>query len=196
MTLVDLYNRALDIIGTQSVQTIADTTNEARLCNRNYDNCRRAILRIHPWNFAITRVTLGASTGTPAFDFQYQYPLPTDLLRLTKTSMEIDDWRVEKGLLLTDSTVVQIAYVQDVIDVSLWDPLCFDAVAHYLAWVLSYKITQSQTLKDQVFKDFNSILSKARFIDSTEDPKQDLDIDVWMRSRVGPSQGFVRDPQT
>src|SRR6266550_3310766 len=160
MTVIDIYNRALDFLGTQSVKAVSDSTNEARLCNRNYDNCRRSVLRAHPWNFAITRVMLIRDPAIPAFDFQYSYTLPADFLRLTKVSADIDDWRLEKNLIISDNATLQVAYVADITDPELWDPMCADAVSLYLAWIICYKITQSSTLKEQIFTDFTKILSK------------------------------------
>jgi hypothetical protein len=51
-------------------------------------------------------------------------------------------------------------------------------------------------VKDAIFKDYTKILARAKFVDSTEDPTKVLDSDVWLRSRLGPNQGFVRDPMT
>lgn len=197
VTTADLFNRALDLLGAQSIQSITDSSNEAITCARNWDQSRRVVLRLHPWNFAITRASLTIGSTTPAFDWLYTFPLPALYLRLTLVDdCTVDDWRFEGGNILCNATTLKIAYVQDVSDPALWDPLAFEAIAHHLAWVTCFKITQSSTLKDQLMKDLTIALRQARFVDSTEDPKQDLDIDVWMRSRLGPASGFIRDPMT
>ena len=203
MTTIDIFNRALDLCGTTNAVAITDATKEARICLRNYELCRKFILRSHPWNFAIKRVLLVTPDATPPpFDFTNRYPLPSDYLRATNVWSDVqrpwseDDWRIEQGFILSDDSQIQLSYVYDVTDFNLWDPCAFDAMSHYLAWIICYSITQSQSQKDQLFRDLDKILKKAKQMDSIEDPKKDLDIDVWMRSRVGPSQGFVRDPMT
>lgn len=196
MNLAEVFNRALDLLGCQSIQTVSDSSNESRTLSRNWDQSRKVILRGHPWNFAITRAVLTVSATAPVFDFDYAFPLPANYLRLTNLLVNIDDWRIESGYFITDNSEVSIAYVRDETDPALYDPICAEAIAYHLAWTCCYKLTQSQTLKDGLLKDLTTVLRGAKFVDSAEDPKKELDIDVWMRSRHGPSQGFVRDPMT
>jgi len=198
MTTVDIFNRALDLVGTTNVVSITDATKEARICLRNHDLSRRSILRLHPWNFAILRVNLSVSDPTPpAFGFANKFKLPDNYLRATNVSEDnLDDWRMEGGFLLSDSSSVELSYVSDVTDPSLWDPLAFDAICHHLAWSICYSLNSSVECKQELTQALDKVLKKAKQIDSVEDPKKDLDIDVWMRARVGPSQGFVRDPMT
>jgi len=206
-TSVDVANRSLDMIGTSTLGAITDTTPEGLICSRNYNICRQAVLRMHPWNFAMSRkiltITNDQNPVAPSFDYLYSLYLPLDYLRLTNVmdSAGIDvlnfaDWQLEGKCVLTNTDTLWIRYVKDAIDVDDFDPVFFNCLALNLAWVISYKLTQSNTLKDQLWKDFLAAVSKAKFVDSIENPGLSIDNDVWMRSRLGPSQGFVRDPQT
>jgi len=55
---VELCNNALSNIGTRRITSLSDTSKEGRACNDNYDICRKAVLRMHPWNFATVRVRI------------------------------------------------------------------------------------------------------------------------------------------
>lgn len=195
---IDVINAALDYLGTQTISTITDTSKEARCAARHWDISRQSVLRMHPWNFAIARATLNApNTVLPApnFGFANRHYLPLDYLRMINLDAE-DDWRIEGRTIVSDSTSLELRYVFDNKEVDDYDPIFFDALSLYLAWKMCMTINQSSTGKEQLWKDFKGVLAKATMIDSSEDPFQSVDIDVWMRSRVGPSQGFVRDPQT
>lgn len=49
-------NLALALIGAKKITALNDTTTkEAIACNDYVDQCKKAVLRMHPWNFAIKR---------------------------------------------------------------------------------------------------------------------------------------------
>ncbi|UOF78036.1 tail tubular protein A [Caudoviricetes sp.] len=67
-TSVVICNNALTLIGSRRITALSDPSKEARVCNDNYDTCRKAVLRIHPWNFACERVELTGKTITNIVD--------------------------------------------------------------------------------------------------------------------------------
>jgi hypothetical protein len=198
MTSIEIANRAMDLLGTENLVSLSDNTKEARIFNRNYDLCRKSVLSMHPWNFATKRVILSTLDATPpAFDFVNRFALPLDYIRATIMTFDIDDWRFEDNFIVTDNTTVSMGYVYDVTDVNKFSPMFTDCLAGYIAIWCCNSITQSNDLKKDLQENFwKNALRLAKFLDSIEDPKKEIDPDVWMRSRVGPSQGFVRDPQT
>jgi hypothetical protein len=49
-------NLALRLLGSRAVLTsLSDTSAEGLACNANIDDCKRTLLRMYPWNFAIKR---------------------------------------------------------------------------------------------------------------------------------------------
>ncbi len=53
---LNVANLALRLIGNRSVLTaLADATAEGRACTALLDDCKRSLLRMHPWNFALNR---------------------------------------------------------------------------------------------------------------------------------------------
>lgn len=57
-TAIEVCNNALTLIGSRRITSLSDPSKEARACNDNYNICRKAVLRMHPWNFATKRVEL------------------------------------------------------------------------------------------------------------------------------------------
>jgi len=98
-TTVDLVNRALAVLGTRTTVTAAELTNnssnEAIQANLIYNNIRRELLRMAPWDCALkvaNLVYITSATGTPEnqspattlwapgqpsppWAYEYQYPV-------------------------------------------------------------------------------------------------------------------------
>ena len=52
---LEVSQAALYKIGSTSITALSDTTKEAVICNARVDICKRAMLEMHPWNFAVKR---------------------------------------------------------------------------------------------------------------------------------------------
>jgi hypothetical protein len=64
---VTIANAALVHLGGQLITALTDTSREAKFCNERIAKARKAVLRMHPWNFAMKRkystVTWGSIQG-------------------------------------------------------------------------------------------------------------------------------------
>lgn len=267
---LECANAALRKVGAVKIAALAGTDDVSVLMNDRIDICKRALLRMHPWNFAIRRrkirpyldfaisnVTLvssellevthatvaaapyavndwvevrgvaGAieSNGTwevqaipaatttrvtapgvtslttyaagtldfirrvPAYDFSYIYTMPTDCLRVLRIDDAVSSpsWRIEGRYILSDvDDELEIKYVKDVTDYTTMDILFYELLSHYLAWDVSYRLTQSSTLKQQLFEEMRVMMKPfAKFVDATEDPAEQIQANDWLESRHG-----------
>ena len=66
--------------------TLSDTNKSAKFCNKQYEILRDEVLYSHPWNFAMTRAELTQTANTPEFEWDYEYELPSDVLRVLDVS--------------------------------------------------------------------------------------------------------------
>jgi len=180
-TEVSICSNALRILGDDPITSLTDDTERARLCNALYEPSRDAVLRSHPWNFAITRATLAQLSATPTYEYAYQYSLPTDPYCLRVLSMEYQDYifKVEYlsgtgRVLLTDEGTAKILYVAKVADTAQFDSLFVDTLTAKLALELSFPVTNSATLQAQMQKLYQLKLSEARSIDGQEGFMDDL----------------------
>jgi hypothetical protein len=160
---------------------LTDDTERARLCNSFYADARDAVLRLHPWNFAITRASLAQLTDTPSHGFAYQYSLPTSPYCLRVLGMEYEDYifKIENystqgRVLLTDESSAKILYVARITDTTQFDALFVDVLTAKLAVDLTYPITNSSALQDKMQKLYELKLSDARSIDGQEGFIDDL----------------------
>jgi len=192
-----IANDALAILGATSIGSLSDSTKEARICNVQYDPCRKATLRLYPWSFAKKRVILDIpEVVAPEFSFENAFNLPTDFLRVIEIDTQGASFQIEAGQVLTNASELNLRYVYNVTDTTLFDPLFDQALAHFLAWKICRHITQSDSLKAEIWKEFLAMTKLGRFVNSVENPAPALETLEWIEAREGPTRGFVRDPQT
>ena len=185
-TEVSICSNALRRLGDDPITSLTDDTERARLCNSFYTDTRDAVLRLHPWNFAITRASLAKLSTAPAYGFANQFSLPTNPYCLRVLGMEYEDYifKVENvathgRVLLTDEATANIIYVARITDTNLFDAMFVDVLTQKLAVDLAYPVTNSTTLQTQMQKVFEKKLSEARSIDGQEGFMDDLVSDTF-----------------
>jgi len=184
-TEVDIANSALINLGAEPIMSFDDDSKEARACKNRYARVRDIVLRMHPWNRAIRRViTAPLADDTPAFGFTYKHQLPADCLRILSIDPEQDyEFRLEGKQIFTDSTALEVKYVAAIEDVAQFDDLLCEAIAMYLAWTLAYFITQSNSVKKQMWEDLQMIMMKAKSTDAQEDYRIGVEASEWVEAR-------------
>ena len=185
-TEVSICSNALRRLGDNPITSLTDDTERARLCNSFYADARDAVLRLHPWNFAITRTSLAQLSDTPSYGFAYQYSLPTNPYCLRVLAMEYEDYifKVENystqgRVLLTNESTAKILYVARITDTIQFDALFVDVLTAKLSVDLCYPITNSVSLQEKMQKLYQSKLSDARSTDGQEGFIDDLVSDTF-----------------
>ena len=189
-TEVSICSNALRRLGDDPITSLTDDTERARLCNSFYEDSRDAVLRSHPWNFAITRASLAKLSTAPAYGFANQFSLPTNPYCLRVLGMEYEDYifKIENvathgRVLLTDEATANILYVARITDTNLFDAMFVDVLTQKLAVDLAYPVTNSTTLQTQMQKVFEKKLSEARSIAGQEGFQDDLVSDTFIDFR-------------
>lgn len=166
---VEICANALRDLGEDPITSLTDDTERARLCNAVYASTRDAVLRAYPWNFAIARQTLAREQAAPAFEYAYQYTLPTDPYALKVLDLyEGDPWKIEGRKLLTDSDTAKIRYISRVTDTAQFDVLFTEALTARLSYRLAYPVTGNANLADMFWKIYIEKLREARSADAQE----------------------------
>ena len=187
-SVVDICNESLDLLGAATIIALTDNSKEARLCNRNFDLVRDAVLRAHPWNIAVTRKELAQDASAPAFGFTYQYTLPTDpycLRVLSFWDSNVDNelaaydsnvmYKIEGRKILSNEGTCNIIYIGRVTDTEQYDSLLSSTIAHRLAAETAYAITGSGTVAQTMNALYEQRLREAKSIDAMEGyPEQPL----------------------
>lgn len=263
---LECANGALTKLGASRITALAGTDHVSVTMNERLPICKKAVLRMHPWNFAVKRtkiypyadfaisnvtfvsselleVTHAAMTGSsalvagywvtlegvvgaieangtwevatvpsttvtritakgvtslttyiagsdtirrsPAYEYSHLYALPSDCLKVLRVndSNYCTDWRIEGRFIATNEDSLEFKYVFDVTDYTAMDTTFYEALQTYLAHDVCYRFSQSSQLKEQLAREFQRIMGKARFDDAGEDNVESLDAQDWILAR-------------
>lgn len=180
----EIMNSALTKIGGAIILARTDNSREAKICNVRFDHARRIVLRMHPWNCAMTRVTLAPTTDVVPFDFSYSFQFPSDLLRVYSIDEDVE-YRIEGRNLLCDETVVNMRYLKNLTDYGLMDDLLAEAIACYLAWDIAFAVTGKNDARDTCWQQYRQILGSAKTVDAQEERDYGITANGFLDARTG-----------
>jgi hypothetical protein len=190
VTKTGICNSALVKVGADIISAITQNTASAIALNAIYDSVRDEELRKHPWNFAIKRALLAPTSTTPTYNFDYEYDVPNDCLRILDLSDDVDsegdddfEFQIEGGKLLSNESSLYVRYIRREDDESEWDACFAEVMAWRLAREVAYKLTQSVTLVDAMQKGYEQAIKEARTCDAMEGTMKLLIADKWVDAR-------------
>ncbi len=191
---VTICSNALLMLGAQPINDLTDNNDRARLASNLYPQVRNAILRSHPWNCAIKRVSLAPDADAPAFDWAYQYSLPGDFLKALSVGEAgaEREFRIEGRKLLTDDNPCLLRYIFRNDNPATWDDLLVLAVTTTMAAFMAYPVTQSTSLEQQKFSEAQGILRQARTVDGQDDTGETFGDFRTLRARFARSDILSR----
>lgn len=180
----EIANSALIKVGADRIDSLSDNNKRARLVNERYDSKRKNLLIGHPWKFALKRISLSADVATPEWEYNFQFTLPTDCLRVVKTNLLVDqEWKVEGRKLLAQEDTIKFLYIYDVTDTTEFPEYFSEALAFDIARDIAYAITQSNTRADVINKDFKEQLRTARSFSAQEGTVEQVEAFDWTSAR-------------
>mgnify|MGYP000928024382 CR=1 FL=1 len=189
---VDLHaaNGALALLGEARLTSLDEDRPAARAITDAFGNVRDALLRRHPWNFALRYRDLTLDPSLPAGSFANGFPLPSDCLRVRSVDgLGPDAWTVEAPVvadpnatvlapvLYCDATAARIAYTASIVHVALWDSLFLEVFELELAARIAGVVGQSG-LADNLRATASARLSSARRVDEREAARSRVTSDV------------------
>ncbi len=196
---VSIVNNALNIIGASNITELEENSKTARVMNQMYESIRDDFFRAHPWNCLIRRANLAQSVDTPAFDYAYQYALPTDpyclrVLEFQNGSMTYPYenlvgqgnkpfFVIEGRNILTDSGTARIKYIARITDPTQYDAGLISVLAARLASEAAYAITGSTSVVQLADALYERKLREARFSDATENATVRLEASDFIEAR-------------
>ena len=184
-SVVQICNAALTALGADSIVSLTEASEQARLCKSRYESVRDAVLRAHPWNGAVARATLPAASETPLFGYLYRYSLPTDpyCLRVLKLA-ENAAFRTAGRFLETDAAPpVRIEFIKRVEDPNDFDSLLSEAISARLAAEIAYKLTGSGQVREEQWRLYLAVVAEARGLDAIEWTPEVDDGSSWLTVR-------------
>lgn len=190
---VQIANRALSKIGDKSIVSLTEASEPARAINECYAIVRQSEIRRHPWHFAKKRAALAADVETPEFDYEYQFTLPSDCLRLlmpqnNSESVQTDgrvDWKIEgRKILSNQEGPLYVTYLADVTDANQFDAAFVDVFACRLAMEVAHRLTGSTDKRKQAKDEYRDALIEARRMNAFEQFSVERPADDWELARL------------
>lgn len=191
---IDICNLALVELKQESVvQLNPPSTMVEQIMALEYHQVRRAVLRKHPWNFAIKRVALTPSSDvTPEFGYSHGYILPNDFIRfvglynsegelIEKTYYDLEDGNIYYDG--EDNTSINLRYVYDIEQVRKFDPLFIDMFKLELAVAVAPKFSGTEARQAAVIKRLEIVSAEAKSIDGQERPPKRRQRSRWLDRR-------------
>ena len=184
---VGIVNNALLKLGENPISSFEENSKAARLAKETYADYRDALLRDNPWNFALKRVALAASTTTPSWGYANAFPLPSEpsfCLRVVEVQNPSRiTWKIEGRSIVTDiDAPLNILYVERVADPNQMDSDFRDALSSFLAMNWAERITKSAEVYSIMSQQFNAKIKPARSIDGQEGTPTDI-VYEWINAR-------------
>jgi len=191
---VEIVNSALNKLGEDTISSLTDDSKQAILANQQYEPIRKELLRSHPWNFAISRVELAQTSNTPAFEFDNEFLIPSDVLRIlgvenpSRGKFVIEHNATDNTkVLLTNDSPIKIKYLKDVTDVTKFDPNFSEVFSARLAAEFALNLTGKMSIMEKMFNLYERLLSSARSYDAQEGTPEIVEtegqVDSWLDQR-------------
>lgn len=176
-TAVSICSNALLMLGDKPINSLEEASDRARLAANLWPDLRDFVLRSHPWNCAIKRVTLNPAATAPDFDFSYAFTLPGDWLRTLQVGRtgERPEYRIEGRQILMHEGVCRLRYIWRNDNPAIWDALLVHAMTMVMKAAFAYPTTQAGSIEQLAQSILQPILRQARAVDGQEDDVDYLD---------------------
>ena len=169
-----IANLALSHIAAVPITELNETSKQALSVARMFWPTTDECLADHDWNFARVYSPPLAEVVVDNFEWDHAFQLPSEpyclVVRGTDGDIDKEPWVVAGRYIFTDASTIQIRYTARVLDPGQWSPHFVTALSYLLASKLAYPITKSQSVADQMFKVYESRLSRARSNNGLEGP--------------------------
>lgn len=173
MAKLDLYNRALGLLGCRRLASLSEDREPNRALESVYSTVLDACLRQGIWIFAL-RSAAASSTTLPTVTFGYTnaFTRPSDCIftYLVGTTVSLKppilDYVEVNGLYLASSATLYVRYTSNDAafggDLTRWGVTYAEYVAHYLAANVGYRLTRNTDLVTLLFARSEELLMDAR----------------------------------
>lgn len=184
---VGICNAGLLMLGENPILALTDNSKAARTCNALYADKRDWLIRSHEWKFAIARTNLAADSASPDHEYDNQFSLPTNCLRLLSVYPKTVRYKREGKKILSNETILYIRYLRRVTDPDTMDDSFREVLATTIAKESALTLTDSMRKQKAMEDMFEVKLTDARFVGSIEEdnPADNvIEADDWLDSRI------------
>ena len=166
--MITICNLALSKIGEPPISDLEEGSREARAVGLIYAACRDEVMQLRPWTSCVTRTSLSPLSDSPSFEYSYAYVLPSDFIDLVRLGESDDDqiaYKIESGMLLTDSETAYIIYIYRNENAGNYEPKLVDLIASRMAVDLALSVASNQSMSESKRQQYELGRQMARSID-------------------------------
>ena len=173
ISVIKICNMALSHLGCRRIDSLEETSEEARAAALHYEPCRNEVLRGASWNFARRIVPLARlDKSVPGWSGVYQLPLDClyvlDIYGAEGVSADRELFRLIGREVLCKREQPWLEYISSQTDPATFDPLFASALACRVAAAMANTLTGNSSLKNQMIQLYQQSLGEARLADGTE----------------------------
>ena len=179
---VQLVSNALILLGAEPISSFTDGTTESKVAANLYETSYLSMLSSHNWNFATKKVKLARLAEAPLNEYQYQFQLPTDMVKLI-TTIPASTYRVLGDKLYSDSSEIEIDYIWKITE-DQFPSYFVKAFEFYLAVQFAVPITEDLNKQEMMQRHFERESRNARYSDSQSAPSTPIVDDPYIRVRA------------
>lgn len=185
---VGIWNRALQLLGAERVESITQTSRNANSCRACYEPIRDALLEETVWRFSILQATIAADSPAPDWGKANSFTLPTDYIMLAPDFPEeasLDrDYEVQDGKIFSDfAAPLYIRYVSKVSDPAKMPASFRELVSTKMADAMCEEITQSNQKKVAMERAVEAAYKVARRANARQSLSQEPPTSSWISVR-------------
>lgn len=200
-TKVQVWQHALLLLGKETILTTTDDTGEDHAIGV-FTNAWPAVLAeafgAGDWNFPKITAALVASTEAPSIgSWEYAYDYPDGYTRTIAVSPTGDfypgwnHYMDQGGYIYSGSDPLYILYLSDekMADVTSWPNHFWLYVSTLLAVRTCRRLTNGDSLLEELKKDLKKVEAKAKSIDARNQNNRRLPVGSWLRAHGGWGSG-------
>lgn len=180
---MDIVNLALANVSREPIQSLTEPNSEAFQLRVHWDTALSAILRDHPWGFAMRRRQLAALAESPiGFTYAYAYPGDCIQARRVMPAGEAASWRGQAAhpfeigrsqdgrhkAILTDLPGAALEYTTREVPCEEFDPLFANALAWRLAAEICLAAHADPQAHQAAVQTYSMQLAQAKAMDMRE----------------------------
>lgn len=144
---IEICNMALDKLNQENITSLDENTKSAKKCKLWYDTIRKSLLMNLNATFSIDRAVLAeVKDFIPVYGYEKAFALPPDCLQVLNLGNPLEDRlkQIEGEYFYCDEGIknVEIRYIKDVTDVTLFDAEFTILLAYALAEEICVPITE------------------------------------------------------
>lgn len=182
----DICNTALARLGQDPITSITDDTDAAKRCDILFDEVADIVMASGEWSTLLAQQQLAKLTTNPVHEFDFQYQLPTNIIKLVSindNAFHDIPFKRQGDRLLINTGTAAITYVKREPNTQLWGPHLTTAVSLKLASELALPLTNSAQIVDMLERKYMLWLRKSIAADNQQGSVSHVSSDDLIRVR-------------